>query len=333
MLANKHCELITLSDSDGEQPPMVVTQQQEHRHPQRQNGLQKSECYGGCQSSLVPTSNSAAIPIGHLLFQQQLHQHQQPQQVQRQTLAELLRADNCSSTSNDGTKMCGIQPQKQRFGQPTNGGVTMGIMEEHLLDMTALLNSNRNHPLAQPSTKNSTPTVKEQLIMYFQKQHKMEMQLQHEGTTSESGGSKENGGIFRPLSNRDNIGEDAASKRHKAPEWHPQFNIALLATSVHEWKQMPHGIRVRFTVHPTRQKTMARRPNMVMAAYVRTDPPLNLLLKKRAVPSACRVSKTQSRYSSFVLINSRCQNMIPQTISMLFRSDERAGYSKKADAP
>ncbi|KAL3086874.1 hypothetical protein niasHT_030953 [Heterodera trifolii] len=229
MLANKHCEIITLSDSDGEQPPMVVTQQQEHRHPQRQNGLQKSECYGGCQSSLVPSSNSAALLNGRLLLHQPLHEHQQPQQMQRQTLAELLKADNGTS-SNDGTKMCGIQQQKQRFVQTSAGGVTMGIMEEHPLDMTALVNPNRNHPLAPPSTKISTPTVKEQLIMYFQQQQKMGMQQQHGDSASTGGGSKENGDIFRPLSNGVNIGGQAASKWHKVSEWHPQFNISLLAT-------------------------------------------------------------------------------------------------------
>ncbi|KAL3086876.1 hypothetical protein niasHT_030955 [Heterodera trifolii] len=181
-----------------------------------------------------------------------------------------------NSTFNDGTQMCGIQQQKQRFVQPSVGCVTMGIMEERPMDMRALVNPNRNHSLPQPSTKNATPSVKEELIMYFQQQQKMRTQQQHQGATSASGGSKENGGIFRPLSNGGNSEEHAASKWHKAPEWHPQSNIPLLATVT----DAPLYL-ARFAPHPTPDETMASRPKRMMAAHEMTDWPSNLLLRKQ----------------------------------------------------
>ncbi|KAL3071478.1 hypothetical protein niasHT_031842 [Heterodera trifolii] len=78
----------TLSDDCGQQP--IVVTQQEHRRPKRQHSLKKSECYGGYQTP-VPSPNSAAIANGRLSFHQQ---REQSQQMQRQTLAELLKANN-----------------------------------------------------------------------------------------------------------------------------------------------------------------------------------------------------------------------------------------------
>ncbi|KAL3086353.1 hypothetical protein niasHT_033471 [Heterodera trifolii] len=272
MLSNKHCEVITLSDDDGgqQQPKMA---QQVQRHQPRQHGLQKSEYYGDCQ-----TSNIAAIPNGRLPANNQLHQRQQQQaQMQRETLAQLLKAENgqptvsslgtglisknvhlplqnqrrpCQqqptqtqrqmlaellktengSATND-TKMGAIQQQKQRFVQPTTGGgggVTMAIMQERPLDMTALHKPNCNYSALPPPPKNSKMTVKDQLVMYFQQQQKVQMQQLH--GTSSSNGSKENGGIPRPLSNGSNSFDHAALKRRLATEWHPQFNIPLLTT-------------------------------------------------------------------------------------------------------
>ncbi|KAL3105825.1 hypothetical protein niasHT_026600 [Heterodera trifolii] len=271
MLSNKHCEVITLSDDDGGQQQLPMMAQQVQRHQPRQHGLQKSEYYGDCQ-----TSNIAAIPNGRLPANNQLHPRQQQQaQMQRQTLAQLLKAENGQSTvsslgtgvisknvhlplqnqrrpcqqqptqtqrqmlaellkvengATNDTKMGAIQQQKQRFVQPTagGGGVTMAIMQERPLDMTALNKPNCNYSALPPPPKNSKITVKEQLVMYFQQQQKVQMQQLH--ATSSSNGSKENGGIPRPLSNGGNSFDHAALKRRLATEWHPQFNIPLLTT-------------------------------------------------------------------------------------------------------
>ncbi|KAI3408151.1 hypothetical protein GPALN_012000 [Globodera pallida] len=109
----------------------------------------------------------------------------------------------------------------QRFTpQATGGGVSLSIINERPLDMKKLLTTNRSliptHQL--PPTPSQPPlTVKDHLIMFFQQQHKVHLQLEKKAKTSTV---RNENGLPAPFKNKITV----QGLKRPIPEWPAQYN-------------------------------------------------------------------------------------------------------------